>query len=232
MLYSAVGHAGASGYLAAMAFFGVSPIIMKPTALVLNILVASITTFRYCRAGCFSWNIFWPFMLTSIPAAFLGGTANLPVGLFNGIVAFVLLIAALRLFLKMESESEESRFATSNIPLALLIGSGIGGLSGLTGTGGGIFLSPILILTGWSTTRQASGISAAFILVNSVAGLWGCLTKWIVLPSILPLWGVFVIGGALLGTRLGIRQLSVRRLRLILGIVLTLAGLKLILTSI
>src|SRR2546427_8392194 len=144
LLYSTVGHAGASGYLAAMALFSISPLVMKPTALVLNILVALIGTFRFYRGGFFSWQTFWPFVITSIPASFIGGALTLPVPIYKSIVGLVLLYSAVRLFFSARRGDDQD---VSRVPLiaALAIGAVIGLISGLTGVGGGIFLSPILL---------------------------------------------------------------------------------------
>src|SRR5437588_3680445 len=145
LLYATVGHAGASGYLAAMALFSISPLVMKPTALVLNVLVAIIGTVRFYRAGFFSWRTFWPFIITSIPASFIGGALTLPVPIYKSIVGIVLVYSAVRLFLGATA-ADRKRTQPPPIMPALLIGLAIGLLSGLTGVGGGIFLSPVLLL--------------------------------------------------------------------------------------
>ena len=229
VLYASVGHAGASGYIAAMALFGVAPAVMKPTALLLNILVATIATTRFYRAGCFSWSLFWPFTLASVPFAYLGGALTLPGGIYKPMVGVLLLVAAMRLF-AAQKPGESHDLKSVNLSVALLFGSGIGLLSGLTGTGGGIFLSPLLIFMGWAETRQISGVSAAFILVNSIAGFAGNLVRVGSMPEWLPLWAAAVVLGALLGTQLGIRRLSAKGLQIALGLVLLVAGVKLILT--
>lgn len=230
-LYAAVGHAGASGYLAAMGLFGVTATVMKPTALVLNIIVATIATVRYCRAGCFSWQIFWPFTIASVPCAFIGGTLTLPAEIYKPVVGLILLIAAWRLITLPKAPDDDTQKSSRvpNLPTSILAGASIGLISGLTGTGGGIFLSPFLIFMGWASTRQTCGISAAFILVNSLSGLAGNLSSGGSLPSWLPIWMIVVIIGALGGTELGVQRLSVRNLRKVLGLVLLIAGLKLIL---
>ncbi len=141
LMYSTVGHAGASGYLAAMALFGIAPIVMKPTALVLNIMVAIIGTIRFHRAGFFSWRLFWPFAITSIPASFIGGGLSLPVPIYKSIVGLVLLYSAVRLFFSARL-ADQKQTRPAPIANALIIGAAIGLISGLTGVGGGIFLSP------------------------------------------------------------------------------------------
>lgn len=226
LLYSSVGHAGASGYLAAMALFGVAPEEMRPAALVLNILVATIGTIRFALAGCFVWRVFWPFALASIPFAYLGGSITLPGAVYKPIVGMVLLFAAYRLITNWIAGATRRLPA----PVGLACGAGIGLLAGLTGTGGGIFLSPILLVMGWAETRQASGVTAPFILVNSIAGLIGLGTKPVALPSLLPYWvGAAVLGG-FIGAELGSKRLGTPTLRRLLGAVLVIAGLKLILT--
>jgi uncharacterized membrane protein YfcA len=231
-LYSSVGHAGASGYLAAMAVVGLAPETMRPTALALNILVATIATARYARAGQFDWRTLWPFALASVPAAFLGGTLHLPTSLYRPLVGVILLLAALELARSARrSETREADASRSDVPLApaLCIGAGIGLLSGLTGTGGGIFLSPVLLFLGWARTRKTSGVSAAFILLNSVAALAGTTFAVSTLPSAIPLWLLAATVGALVGTQLGTRLLPVPALRYALSLVLVVAGAKLIL---
>jgi uncharacterized membrane protein YfcA len=179
-LYSSVGHAGASAYIAFMALFSVPPSVMRPTALTLNILVASLASYRYAWAGYFRWRVVWPFLLGSLP-----------------------------------------------IWLSILLGIGIGFLSGLTGTGGGIFLSPVIIFLAWSDLRTTSGIAAVFIFGNSIAGLLGNLAMVRSLPSELPMYIVAVMLGALIGTAFG-TKFSIIYIRRALGIVLIIAGLKLI----
>jgi len=232
ILYSSVGHAGASGYLAAMALVGVAPEVMKPTALSLNILVATIATIRYYRAGYFYWSALWPFVIGSIPLSFVGGAITLPGYLYKPAVGLVLLYAAYRLFrstVKRPTESADKGISIPTVP-AVAWGGGIGLLAGLTGTGGGIFLSPLLLFTGWAGTRPTSGASAAFILVNSVAGLAGNFASVQSLPDALPVWGVAAAVGALIGTQLGTRHLQSNGIRRALALVLVIAGLKLMLT--
>jgi uncharacterized membrane protein YfcA len=226
LLFSSVGHGGGSGYLAAMAFFSVAPQSMRPAALFLNILVASIGTYRFYRAGCFSWSLFWPFALASIPCAFLGGTLTLPNLLYKQVVGVVLLFAAFRLLRKPVADAARQ----VAVPLALACGAAIGLLSGLTGTGGGIFLSPLLLLTGWADTRTTAGVSAAFILVNSIAGIIGLLSQGAQLPAQLPYWTVAAIAGGLIGAELGSKRLASPTFRKLMAVVLVIAGCKLILS--
>jgi len=227
VLYSAVGNAGASGYLAAMTLAGLAPETMQATALTLNLIVALITTLRFARAGYFSWPLFWPFTVASMPFAFLGGALSLPGALYRGLVGLVLLFAAYRLFWY----TDQGRPRPRAVPLgpALCLGAGLGLVSGLTGIGGGIFLGPLLIGMGWAEPRQSAGISAAFILANSVAGLCGETVSVHALPSAAPLWAWVVVVGGLLGPELGVRRLAERTLRRLLAGVLVIAGLKLFL---
>jgi uncharacterized membrane protein YfcA len=226
VLYSSVGHGGGSAYLAAMALFNVAPETMRPASLTLNIFVATIALVQFYRAGCFSRSILWPFALASIPAAFLGGWLTLPAHAFKIAVGFVLLFAAGRLVWKPVADSAHP---IPKIP-ALTCGAAIGLLSGLTGTGGGIFLSPLLLMMGWAETKQSAGVSAAFILVNSVAGIIGLLTKPVTFPPRLPYWIVAAVVGGLIGSELGRRRLTNPTLRRLLAVVLVIAALKLILT--
>jgi uncharacterized membrane protein YfcA len=227
VLYTSVGHAGASSYIALMAMFGVPAVVMRPTALVLNILVASFTSLRYVRAGLFRWRTLWPFLVSAIPMAFLGGYIQLPGHVYRPLVGVVLLIAAARLLWPKELRSN-SGWTDPPIWLATLAGAGIGLLSGLTGTGGGIFLSPIILFLAWSETRTASGVAAVFILFNSIAGLLGNLASVRALPSDLPLFAIAVLLGTVIGTTLGISRLAQQGVLKALGVVLLVAGLKLI----
>jgi uncharacterized protein len=229
ILYSAVGHGGASGYLAAMALFGVAPAVMKPTALVLNIIVAGIATTKFYRAGCFDRSLFWQFAIGSIPCAFLGGSIVIPTQIYKPIVGIVLLYAAMRLGLNRAS-SVPLQPLSRPIWLSIVLGMAIGLLSGLTGVGGGIFLSPLLLLIGWVTIKQAAGVSAAFILVNSIAGLLGYLTKFPTLPSSLWLWSILVAVGGWIGSEYGSKRIGSQKLQWLLAVVLAIAGVKLILT--
>lgn len=226
-LYTSVGHAGASAYIALMALFGVAPVVMRPTALVLNILVAALASYRFTKAGLFRWRTLWPVLVGAIPMAFLGGAIQLPGHFYRPLVGVVLLLSAARLLWPGELKSTQD---PKDVPIGwgILSGIGIGFLSGLTGTGGGIFLSPLLLFLGWSETRTASGVAAVFILCNSAAGLLGNLASIRSLPPDLPLFAGAVLIGALIGTTLGISTLAQRGVLKALGLVLVVAGLKLI----
>jgi uncharacterized protein len=225
-LYTSVGHAGASAYIAFMALFSVAPAVMRPTALTLNIVVASFTSFRYARAGLFRWRIVWPFMLGALPFAFLGGGIELPGHYYRPIVGVVLIIAGLRL-LWLKEFSANRVLRDPPVTIGMLLGAGIGFLSGLTGTGGGIFLSPIIIFLGWSDLRTASGVAAVFIFGNSVAGLLGNLAMVRSLPDELPIYVAAVMLGAMVGTAFGTR-FATTYIQRALGLVLVIAGMKLI----
>lgn len=226
LLYSSVGHAGASAYIALMAIAGVAPAEMRPTALVLNVLVATLATTRYARAGLFRWRTLWPFLIGAVPFAFIGGGITLPTTLYRPLVGLVLWFSAARLLWPVPLPSITAPRDPPVIP-GILAGTGIGLLAGLTGTGGGIFLSPILLFTGWSAPKIASGVAAAFILANSIAGLSGNLAAVKELPAALPLYAVAVLIGGLAGTRLGIKVSQPVLFRL-LAAVLLVAGAKLL----
>lgn len=227
LLYSSVGHAGASGYIAAMTLFGVAPVIVRPTALVLNILVASIGTFQFWRAGYFSWKLFWPFALLSIPAAYLGGYLQPSASLLRILIGVVLLFSAARLLVR-RSDPPQTFPPTPSV--AVGVGGALGFLAGLTGTGGGIFLTPVLLFRRWAHIRQAAAVSALFILVNSIAGLVGYFTKTRTIPSLGLILAVAAIIGGIIGSHLGSRRLAVRVISLCLATVLAIAGIKLIFT--
>jgi len=226
-LYASVGHGGASSYLAVMGLFSVSPAVMKPTALALNILVSAVATFKFWRAGLFRWNLFWPFAVASIPAAFLGGASNLSPRYYQLVVGIVLLYAAVWMFRSsLRPIAAESR--PPRLPAAIIAGVGIGYISGLVGVGGGIFLSPLLLHNGWAETRETSAVAAPFILVNSVAGLLGHFSSVAQLPVNLPMWGAAAVIGGWLGATYGSKHAPPTVLRRLLALVLVVAATKLI----
>jgi uncharacterized membrane protein YfcA len=229
LLYSSVGHAGASGYLAIMALADLPPATLRPTALVLNLFVGTIGTLRFARAGYFSWRTLWPFLLGSVPFAFLGGGIDLPGEWYKRLVGLVLLVAAVRLGLGSVRPDDQKQKATPPpVLLSIALGALIGFLAGLTGTGGGIFLTPLLLFAGWAGTRQSGGVSVAFILANSTAGLLANPLSLQQLPSEIWTWVLVVVAGGLIGTELGTRRASIPVMRRLLGIVLLIAGAKLI----
>jgi uncharacterized membrane protein YfcA len=226
ILYSAVGHGGASGYLAAMAIFGVAPFVMKPVGLVLNLLVSGIASIRFYRARYFSWSIFLPFAIPAIPFAYLGGALQIHSNTYKIIAGIVLLFSAFHFVIT--SKKEETAIRKIPIFLAVLCGMGMGFLSGIVGVGGGIFLSPLLLFLGWATPKQTSGISALFIFVNSLSGLLGHISSVQMLPSYLPYLAVSAIAGGLIGSKLGTKRLNKTMIKRMLAVVLLIAGLKLI----
>ncbi len=226
-LYSSVGHAGASGYIAVMTLWGIAPTVIRPTALVLNILVASIGTFQFWRAGHFSWNLFWPFALLSIPAAYFGGHLQPSTSVLRILIGLVLILSAVRLIFR---RNDPEKILIPSRPTAISVGAGLGFLSGLTGTGGGIFLTPLLLFCRWAHIRQAAAVSALFIWVNSIAGLAGYFTAVHSIPSLGVVLGAAAIVGGIFGSRLGSCSFPVRTISLLLAIVLTIAGVKLIFT--
>lgn len=226
-LYSSVGHAGASGYLAVMTLlFGLTEAVAKPTATTLNILVASVTTIQFARAGCVPWRRLAPFVLGSVPLAFFGGVLKLTDPTYKRVVGVVLLLSAVRLAVQLAPAAADRR---PTVWLAVLIGAGVGLLAGLTGTGGGVFLTPVLLLFRWADAKPAAGASAAFILANSVAGLAGQAQKGLALPPETPYLLAAAGLGGLLGSTLGAWRFGGLTLRRVLAGVLLLAGGKLIL---
>ncbi|MFN4112868.1 MAG: sulfite exporter TauE/SafE family protein [Sphingomonadaceae bacterium] len=225
-LYSSVGHAGASAYIALMALFGVPAAVMRPTALALNVLVASLASWRYVLARQFRWRVLWPFLLGAAPMAFVGGGIHLPGEFYRPLVGVVLWIAAARLLWPKELQTETD-WRDPPVWAGIAAGAGIGLLSGLTGTGGGIFLSPILLFMAWSPVRQSAGVAAVFVLVNSLAGLAGNVASLGALPPQLPLYAGAALLGGLAGTSLGVRLQSPWLTRA-LGLVLVIAGAKLV----
>jgi uncharacterized protein len=226
LLYASVGHGGASGYIAVMALAAMPTLSIKPTALVLNILVSAIALFQFSRAGHFNWRTFWPFALTSIPCSFIGGMVYLPPHLLKPLLGVVLLFSAWRLLFRQRKNPGPA--TPPGIPLAMVIGALLGILSGLTGVGGGIFLSPLLLLLGWAEMRETAGISALFILLNSAAGLMGHLASLGNVPDFTPWLALCAVTGGAIGAHLGSRHLPLTAIRYLLSVVLLIAGIKLI----
>jgi uncharacterized protein len=226
-LYSSVGHAGASGYIATMTLFGLTPTVIRPTALVLNILVAIIGSFQFWRAGYFSWKLFWPFALLSIPAAYAGGYLQPSAEILRILIGIVLLFSAVRLIFRKSDPPETN---PPKKPLAIGVGAGLGFLSGLTGTGGGIFLTPLLLFCQWAKIKQAAAVSALFILVNSIGGLVGYFSAKHSIPALGIYLAIPAIVGGTIGSYLGSRRLPVSGIAIFLATVLTIAGIKLIFT--
>jgi hypothetical protein len=228
--YAAVGHGGASAYLAAMALAGVAPAQMRPVALLLNILVASLATYKFYRAGHFRWRLFWPFAAVSIPFAYAGGAISLPGQAYKVLVGLVLLYAAWQLWQSGRGGEEMRTPREPPLAAAMAIGAAMGLLSGLTGVGGGIFLSPLLLMLGWAGTKQTSAVAAPFILVNSAAGLAAVSVAGSAsLPGYVGILAVAVLAGGWLGAEYGSRRFANPLVRRVLAVVLALAGAKMIL---
>jgi hypothetical protein len=226
ILYSSVGHGGASGYIAILALFSLAPAAFKPTALVLNILVSAIATIYFSRAGHFSWHLFWPFAATSIPFSFLGGYLRLPTHVYQPLVGIVLLASAYRLFLRKDLEATEE--LRPSIAAALVVGAVLGFLSGLTGVGGGIFLSPLLLLLGWARVKEVSAVAALFILVNSIAGLLGHIGSLQAMPFYVPILAVAALAGGITGSFFGSSRIPASGIVRAMSVVLIIAGFKLL----
>jgi uncharacterized membrane protein YfcA len=238
LLYASVGHAGATGYIAVMTLFGIDPQVIRPTALVLNVIVASIATAQFWRAGHFRRRLFLPLAAASVPAAAAGGAANLPTAAFEAVVGVVLLLSAVRIIFGETRDAsvlpeQETPAATQfTVPFFMaILGASLGLLSGLTGVGGGVFLTPALLTLRAAPVKQVAAVSAPFILVNSLAGLLGGFAAGRTLPPIgLTVLGAVVLGAAV-GSQLGAFRVSPGGLRRLMAVVLVDAGLKLLLKA-
>lgn len=229
-VYATVGHGGASAYLAVMALAGVAPQEMRPIALLLNIVVSTIATFKFYRAGYFRWRLFWPFAVVSIPLAFVGGAITLPGGAYRILVGVVLLYAGWQLWRSAKAGDEIRPLRDPPLALAMVIGAAMGLLAGLTGVGGGIFLSPLLLMLGWAGTKQTSAVAAPFILVNSLAGLAAGFTMRIsALPEQVWILALAVLAGGWAGAEYGSRRFANPIVRRFLAVVLVVAGTKMVL---
>ena len=222
-LYASVGHGGASGYLAVMALFAIAPPVMKQTALLLNLGVSLMSFIAFYRQGYFKWTLFWPFALGSIPAAYLGARIPLADSTYKQILGACLFLAVIRMVVTLK-ESEPRKL---NLGIGVLAGAAIGVLSGMIGIGGGIILSPLLLLFRWANLKEAAAISALFIFVNSVSGLAG-LRTWIPFDqSQMLYWLAASLVGGFLGARWGAGIASNTKVKWILALVLVIASLKL-----
>jgi uncharacterized protein len=228
LLFAAVGQAGATGYLAVMGWAGMDPPIMRPVALALNVTVALIGTLQFARAGKLSWRTFYPFGILGFPFSFLGGLLALPHHLYFPLVGVLLALASVQLgrsaiggdIAAPRTEAEPPFF------LALVAGAFVGFVSGLTGTGGGVFLAPILFLTGWVPPARAAAVTAAYNLLNSAAALLGIASAAPALPHDLPVWLLAVALGGGLGSFVAARHLPERALRAVLALVLAASAAK------
>ncbi len=226
LLYSSVGHGGASGYLAVMALAGIEPLLIKTSALILNLVVATIAFFNFSSAGYFNRRLFIHVSLTSVPCAFLGAQMQVPSQLYKLLLALCLILAMIRLLLTLRQTEKQQTEAPTWI--LLCSGAFIGFLSGIVGIGGGILLSPLLLLTGWAGTKEASGISAAFIVVNSFAGLAGIVTSTVTINSSIFAWVIIAIVGGIIGSYIGSKKLNVIVSKAVLSSVLFVAIIKLL----
>ncbi len=232
-LYASVGHAGASGYLAVLALAGFSGSVIKPIALILNVAVASVGSWQFIRAGYLRWRTFWPLVVLSVPAAYLGGSLMLPILWFNRLVGLVLVVSSIRL---LRDPHDAQSLREPNSSFLLLTGGGLGLLAGLTGTGGGVFLTPLLLFRRWCTTKQAAACSVVFILLNSLAGLSGYVIArggllagaFDPLEPMMALSVPVVFAAGALGARVGSHHWPGALLRRLLAIVLLLAATKLL----
>jgi len=228
-LYSSVGHGGASGYLALMALWGIAPEVMKPTALLLNLFVSLTSFIQFYRGKHFNWKIFLPFAIASVPMAFLGGSISVDADIYKKILGFLLLIPIIRFLFFPNIRVNELKGA--NIPLSLAIGAAIGFLSGLIGIGGGIILSPILLLLKWTDMKQTAAISALFIFVNSLSGLAGQLTKGIQFNADMYAYVGVAFAGGIFGAYFGSLKFKQTILKYLLALVLIMAAYKLLFTA-
>lgn len=225
LVYSSVGHGGASGYLAVLSFFSISISSMSSSALCLNLLVAGTAFWAFFAASHFSWRLTWPFTVASVPFAFWGGGLKVPPEIYSLLLAGVLIVAAFRLI--MDIRKVERPSVPPPLLVSLPLGAAIGILSGIVGVGGGIFLSPLLLLFGWANPRETAATSAFFILVNSPAGLLGRMARGnFLLTRHLTLMVLVAFLGGILGSRLGAHSFSGKWLRYILAGVLLLASFK------
>lgn len=230
MLYAAVGQAGASGYIAIMGLVGFGPLAMKTTALSLNLLVAGIGTALFLRAGRLSWRNVWPFAILGFPFSMLGGALHLPERLYFPLVGVILILSAFQMARTAVFGNKTGAEAPVTPPFmaALVAGAIIGFVAGTTGTGGGVFLAPIILTMNWGTARQTAATTAVYNLMNSFAALIGAFAAWDHIPSALPAWLVAVAVGGTVGAYIGSRHLSDRWLRGIMSILLLMSGIKLI----
>jgi uncharacterized membrane protein YfcA len=224
-LYSSVGHAGASGYIAVMGIVGMAAVVIRPTSLALNIIVGSIAAIQFARAGHFRWALFWPFALPAVPLAFFGGALRISNQTLELILGGFLVVSAILFWIKTK---EREDIHAPQLPVALISGAVIGVLAGMTGTGGGIFLTPLLLFAGWSNAKNASAVSAAFILCNSLSGLGGFLWRGGDFPSVAWPLALAVVVGGLLGSTLGAKRFNTPTVKRLLGAVLLIASWKLL----
>jgi len=231
LLYASVGQAGGTGYVAVMGVLGLAPDVIKPAALALNVLVASIACWRFHRVGLLTWRTCYPFAILGAPFSLLGGATNLPAAIYLPIVGGLLLIAALLMLLSARGAPASEAAAEPPFIRSLMVGGGIGYISGITGVGGGIFLAPLVLALGWISTRQTAGASAAFNLLNSATALAGVWATMPALPLGVPIWLLSVGLGGFIGSWLGARHLPPKAMRLVLATLLLAAGIRMLATA-
>ena len=227
-LYASVGHGGASGYLALMALFNFSPDVMRPTALILNIFVSAIAFYHFYKAGNMRWKLFFALIILSVPFAYLGGTMALHQTFYRQILGLLLLIPVARFI--WVSKKENENLEKINWPIVILLGACIGFISGLIGIGGGIILSPILLMLAWCKMKETAAISALFITINSVAGLAGNAKLGIHINWKLGMVIILAFAGGMLGAYIGANLIKTTRLKQLLALVLAIASFKLLMT--
>ena len=228
-LYASVGHGGASGYLALMALFSFSPSVMKSSALILNIAVSLISFYQYYKGNYFKWKLFLPFIITSIPFSFIGAYLTVDADVYKKILGVLLAFPILRLLGLFGNEGDEIKEV--KWLWALIIGGVIGLLSGMIGIGGGIILSPVILLLHWGNMKQTAAVSALFIFVNSIAGLTGLLTKGIAIDTNVYTWLIVAVAGGAAGAYVARRNFSNKTLKMFLAGVLVIASIKLLFTG-
>lgn len=224
-LYASVGHGGASGYIAVLSLFSIPVTTYKPLILILNILVAGMGFFQFRRAGYFKWKLCRIFLITSVPAAFIGSKYSLEGNIYHYLLGLALVLPIIKLLGIKPNESETTK--TVKVLPALLIGTVLGGLSGMLNIGGGIFLSPVLILLGWANVKEAAAASALFIVLNSFSGLLGSSAALIITPSAIT-WFIMAAAGGITGAYWGSARFQHITVRYLLSIVLAIASVKLL----
>ena len=227
-LYGSVGHGGASGYLALMTLFSFAPLIMRPTSLLLNILISAVAFIQYYRGGYFKWKLFWPFAVASIPAAFIGGLYILEDGIYKKVLAGLLILSVVKLLGFKQSQNKP--LMKQYLSLSLIFGAVIGLFSGMIGIGGGIILSPLILLLNWADLKQTAAVSALFIFTNSIAGFGGLLTSGIKVSTTIWLMLAIAFIGGLAGAYLGANKFNTEKLKFLLSFVLVMAAVKLYFT--
>jgi len=227
-LYASIGHGGASGYLALMAMFGIAAINMRSSALILNLFVAGIAFYSYYKGGYFKWQILLPFVVASMPAAYYGAKLMIDPTIYKILLGVCLLIAVARMLIPIKNKKNASNI-TPNILIALLVGTIVGFFSGMIGIGGGIILSPLLIVFGWANVKEAAAISAGFIWLNSATGLLGTISSGVHFDPMIITWILIALLGGFLGSWSGSFKFSLNTMRYVLASVLVMASIKLFL---